>query len=162
MNYDDFEEDDYHKDQERKNCDFVACSVWFIIFLIFISIMLGCFQCGRAYGGENEMDKLIDAIGIVESNNNDSAIGDSGKAIGRYQIHKAYWVDGCQYLKVDWPYSEATNAKKARQIVRAYLKRYGKGKTIEQLARIHNGGLNGYNKEATIKYWLKIKRELEK
>lgn len=130
----------------------------YAILLIGAAFLLLCTELKAA----PLLDNLIDAIGIVESNNNDRAIGDGGKAIGRYQIHKAYWVDGCQYLKVDWPYSQAVDATKARLVVKAYLVRYGKGKSIEQLARIHNGGPNGWKKESTIKYWLKVKQEIEK
>lgn len=108
------------------------------------------------------LSKLIDAIGVVESNNNDKAVGDNGKSIGRYQIQKAYWIDGTEYLKVDWPYKDAHDPCKARKVVEAYLMRYGKGKTIEQLARIHNGGPNGWKKECTKKYWERVKKVLEK
>ena len=32
--------------------------------------------------------------------------------------------------------------------------------TAEDIARIHNGGLNGFKKQATEKYWVKVKAEL--
>lgn len=115
------------------------------------------------------MDQLILALlpllAQVESNNDPAAIGDNGKAIGIYQIWEPYWQDGCEELDVEWPYEWAYKPDKARFIVFAYLYRYGrayeretkKPVTLEVLARIHNGGPDGWKKEATKKYWLKIK-----
>jgi len=39
--------------------------------------------------------------------------------------------------------------------------RTGKRPTIEDYARIWNGGPNGYKIQATVKYWNKVKKELE-
>lgn len=62
---------------------------------------------------------------------------------------------------MDWQYpQDAKDSYKSRVVVKAYLEHYGKNKTIEQKARIHNGGLNGWKKESTIKYWNKIKRRM--
>ena len=41
-------------------------------------------------------------------------------------------------------------------------KRLGRPVTIEDIARIHNGGPNGYKKQATDVYWLKVKAQLKK
>ena len=108
---------------------------------------------------------LLPLIAQVESSNNPTAVGDDGLAIGLYQIHECYWIDGCESLGVDWPYQDAYDPVKAKQVVIAYLTRYGKhyervtGKkvTLEVLARIHNGGPAGWKKGATNKYWRKIK-----
>jgi hypothetical protein len=128
-----------------------------IIILLIGSVAL----CG-AVQAANVPDALLDAIERVESGGRANAIGDGGKSIGAYQIGKLFWRDGCEYLKVDWPYSAAKDKAKARQVVRAYLTRYGKGKTLEQLARIHNGGPNGDKKAATLAYWNRVKKELAK
>lgn len=45
------------------------------------------------------MVKLIEAIGHVESGMNYTAIGDSGKAKGAYQLHEAAWKDAQAYYK---------------------------------------------------------------
>ena len=104
---------------------------------------------------------LLDAIAAVESNGNPDAIGDRGRAMGVYQIHKLYWEDGTRILGVDWSYQEAKDPTKARQVVRAYLLHYGRGKSLLDKARIHNGGPRGYRKQATISYARKVARVME-
>jgi hypothetical protein len=42
-----------------------------------------------------------------------------------------------------------------------YLQHYGKGRSIEDMARIHNGGPDGWKKKCTEQYWLKVKAILE-
>ena len=39
-------------------------------------------------------------------------------------------------------------------------KRLGRPVTQEDIARIHNGGPNGYKKKSTEKYWQKVKKVL--
>lgn len=115
---------------------------------------------GRA-GGEQQMELLLDAIAKVESRGNPATVGDGGRAAGVYQIHRSYWDDGTRILGVDWDYRDAQDPHKARQVVRAYLSHYGKGKTLLDLARIHNGGPKGDQKEATLAYARKIEQVLE-
>lgn len=104
----------------------------------------------------DDLEFLLDAIAHVESNNNPDAVGDNGRAIGSYQIHRRYWQDGIRILGVDWKYPDARDPQKARRVVRAYLRYYGKGKSLLDMARIHNGGPSGHRKEATLKYARKI------
>lgn len=158
--------DDYYTDkQKRINQEAPLFSKFYLIMIILIILLLAAAGLKAANlkttdPNSRDIGQLLDAIAQVESGNNDRAVGDNGRSIGAYQIGKLYWMDGTTYLGVDWPYSEAVDANKARQVVRAYLRRYGKGKTIEQLARIHNSGPAGHKKKSTLKYWLKIKRVL--
>ena len=103
-----------------------------------------------------ELELLLDAIAQVESNGNATAVGDDGKALGMYQIHRAYWKDGTRLLDVAWEYAHATDPEKARTVVRAYLLHYGRGKSLLDMARIHNGGPRGHRKQATLKYARRI------
>ena len=54
----------------------------------------------------------------------------------------------------------------ADRVVRCYMKRYatprrlGREATMQDIARIHNGGPNGYKKQATLKYWKKVEKIL--
>ena len=109
-----------------------------------------------------EIESLLDAIRQVESSGGrDTRDGDNGRAIGPYQIHRDYWTDGTKFLGVEWAYEDAKDEKKARAVVRAYLLHYGKDKSIEAKARIHNGGPNGYKKESTKAYWTKVKEAMK-
>lgn len=127
-------------------------------------------------------EKLLDAIATVESNNDDKAIGDKGRAIGRFQIWKTY-VDEvnriCRLKKngKTFSYEDRKDAVKSREMVRIYLEFWGRqyerntGKkaTLEVLAKIHNG--HAFWKRANTKkneqyfknlasYWIKVSREL--
>jgi soluble lytic murein transglycosylase-like protein len=105
---------------------------------------------------------LLNAIRQVESGGNDNAVGDAGKAIGPYQIHKVYWQDAVEHDKsLGGTYQDCYDPEYARRVVIAYLSRYApKNATAQDLARIHNGGPKGYKKTATVKYWNKVKKEL--
>jgi hypothetical protein len=110
--------------------------------------------------GEDQIDRLLDAIAKVESRNDSAAVGDAGRAAGVYQIHRSYWADATRILGVDWEYRDARDPQKARQVVRAYLCHYGSGRTLLEMARIHNGGPRGYEKAATLAYARKIEQVL--
>ncbi|MBC8442587.1 MAG: hypothetical protein H8D80_00190 [Proteobacteria bacterium] len=114
------------------------------------------------------MDDFLQAIGQIESNNKDDAVGDGGNAIGRYQIWKIYWQDAVEFdPSIGGEYEDVTDPDYAARVVLAYLRRYATKKrlghepTFEDMARIHNGGPNGYKKDATIKYWNKVEPVLE-
>jgi len=100
----------------------------------------------------NGLDLLLDAIAAVESRNDPGAAGDGGRALGPYQIHRAYWADAARFLGVDWSYTDAQDPVKAREVVRAYLLHYGRGCSTLEMARIHNGGPNGHKKTTTLAY----------
>ena len=123
---------------------------------------------------EENVDLILPALATVESSNNPNAVGDKGKAIGIYQIHWAYWKDATDHDKsIGGSYRDCFDPVYAERIVRAYLARYApKGATLEQLARIHNGGGGILKKQHSTKekdkkawanttaYWNKVKKEL--
>lgn len=118
---------------------------------------------------DKELDDVLAAIRIVESNNNPNAVGDSGNAIGVYQIWRVYWKDAVEYSNLQGKYLDCYDPAYADSVVRSYMKRYatkrrlGREPTQEDIARIHNGGPNGYKKKkATQRYWEKVKRVLDK
>ena len=110
--------------------------------------------------------KLILALIMVESGGNDFEIGDNGKAYGCLQMHAAYVKDAAEYAGKDWVHEDAFQRDVAIQIFEAYMARYatkerlGREPTAEDIARIHNGGPNGYKKKSTEKYWQKVKAVL--
>ena len=111
---------------------------------------------------------LLDAICQVESNCDSTAVGDNGNAIGAYQIWHAYWYDAVEYdPSIGGKYEDCYNKDYSEKIINAYWKRYanerrlGRKVTDEDRARIHNGGPNGYKKEATVGYWDKVKGKMK-
>jgi hypothetical protein len=110
---------------------------------------------------------FLDALSVVESNGKDEAVGDNGKALGRYQIWEIYWKDAIAFAPtIEGEYKNVTVRVYAERIVVAYLMRYAP-KAVESqdwqtLARVHNGGPRGHKSKATLKYWKKIERALAK
>lgn len=109
---------------------------------------------------------LLNAIHQVETGGRLGAIkGDFGAALGPFQIHKAYWQDATQFDKsIGGKYSDCADYAYSVKVVNAYMSRYAKkyldSNNFEAIARIHNGGLNGHNKSATLGYWQKVKKNL--
>lgn len=110
------------------------------------------------------VDNLLDAMYTVESGRGKNLVGDGGKAIGPYQIWREYWQDAVEHdPSIGGKYEDCMNKAYAEKIIRAYWARYApKGATLEQLARIHNGGPRGHKRSATVKYWNKIVKEMTK
>lgn len=108
---------------------------------------------------------LYTAIGEVESRNNDLAVGDHGRAVGRYQIHMAVITDVNRIYGTAYSAEDRKDATKAREIMERYLaywarhyeRTQGKPATDEIKARIWNGGPYGWRKKATLAYWEKVR-----
>jgi hypothetical protein len=106
-----------------------------------------------------DVDGIMRAIAKVESNHKDSAIGDGGKAIGRYQIHKVYWQDAVQYdPSIGGKYEDCTDPVYARKVVVAYLSRYAPNWNLDTVSGIHNGGPKGHTRSATEGYRNKVRK----
>lgn len=109
--------------------------------------------------------RILNAIRQVETGGEadpSAAVGDGGKAIGPFQIHKSYWQDAVEYdPSIGGVYTDCTDEAYARRIVIAYLSRYCKSWSDETVARIHNGGPKGHRKAATVKYWRKVEKNLD-
>ena len=101
------------------------------------------------------------------------AVGDGGTSFGPYQIRRAYYNDAVQYnpcpqdggksyANVSGPGSMEYSCR----VIQAYMDRYatvaqlGRTATNEDIARIHNGGPNGFRKSSTLKYWKKVQAYL--
>ncbi len=134
---------------------------WSVLLVLGVGAWsLGACVAQADSGPSASLDPLLDAIAVLESENGAHPIGDGGRALGPYQIHRRYWQDATKILGVDWSYDQAYDAAKARAVVRAYLLYYGKGKSLIQLARIHNGGPGGDRKASTLRYAAKIRKIL--
>jgi hypothetical protein len=109
---------------------------------------------------------ILDAIRTVETGGEadpDRAIGDKGKALGAYQIHRSYWIDATEKdatLRA-LGYESVTNREIAERVVIAYLTRYAPDWKIDTVARIHNGGPRGHKKDSTLDYARKARAAME-
>ena len=120
--------------------------------------------------------QLFYAIQQVETGGEsdpENAVGDGGASIGPYQIMQDYWIDAQQY---DPSLNDNGNTyvncmgpgsfEYSRRVIQAYMNRYaipsrlGHTATNEDIARIHNGGLNGYKKPRTLEYWRMVEQYL--
>lgn len=124
----------------------------------------------QSYCKADQIDDLLHAIHVVESGCRVENVpdGDDGRAIGPFQIWRVYWQDAIEaWPQLGGTYEDCRDYDYARRVVLAYWYRYATKKrigdvTAEKLARIHNGGPNGHKREITIKYWNKVKNELQK
>ena len=118
--------------------------------------------------------ETLDAIRQVETGGSPDegrgATGDSGRAIGPYQIWKIYWQDAAVPGR---NYSECLRDKDlSEQVVQRYMERYARSslrrlqagvgtlEDVERVARIHNGGPAGDRKQSTVRYWNKVRSVL--
>jgi hypothetical protein len=130
-------------------------------------------------------EDLLDAIEWVESKGDPNAIGDNGKAVGAYQIHKIYVDDvnrigelsaisrkGASWFHEQglyhmFKYEHRFSKQLSRIMTEIYTTYYAFGFTgtpteyLETCARIHKGGPKGHLKESTLPYWEKVKARME-
>lgn len=135
-------------------------------------VFLACLTCpsfGQAGAnqpmGSTTYGELVAAINQVEAGGRHANVpdGDSGLAIGPFQIHRDYWQDAVDYdQSIGGNYGDCRNYNYALKVVNAYLRRYAKkyiaSENWEAVARIHNGGPNGYKHKSTVAYWLRVKQ----
>ena len=115
---------------------------------------------------------LIPILIQIESGGWDGAIGDQNKkhkAYGPLQIRQPVCDDynlmhGTKIRARDC----LDNWRLSKKICRWYLghyateKRLGRRPTFEDLARVWNGGPDGWKRETTKPYWAKVAKELKK
>ena len=103
---------------------------------------------------------FLDALARLESGNQPTAVNRREDAHGLYQIRPAYLADANRIMGTNYTLADCHRPAIAEEVVRAYLahygdayaKRTGKPVTREVLARIHNGGPRGAEREATADY----------
>ena len=147
-----------------------------------IKVMMGG---GMAIGGcEEQRDRimsfnekldLMDYLRIVETGDpgdypesRSYAIGKNGE-LGPLQITKQY-VDDCNRIikKEEFDYEMRTQMSICRAMVLIYWDHYatperlGREPRMEDLARIHNGGPEGWKKASTESYWYRVKMVMDR
>lgn len=126
-------------------------------------ILLLCTGCKAAID-----ERLLSAIEQVESGGKADAMGDKDpktgeyRAMGSFQLWTIFVDDVNRIYGTKYSYEDRKDRKKSYEMAKKYIEYYGKGATIEQKARIFNGGPKGDTKKSTLKYWLKVKKEMEK
>ena len=110
---------------------------------------------------------LLAALIAIESGGNPSAIGDGGRAVGCLQIHPITVADCNRILAMRGETHRYTLADRyspacSRAMAVLYMRHYCPSGTAEQMARTWNGGQKGPQKQATVAYWIKVKKEMGK
>jgi hypothetical protein len=119
---------------------------------------------------------LLAVLSMIESGGNTKAIGDNGDAHGILQVHQEVVRDVNSLCKAEvlqkWgrllTHKDMFNREKAMWTCQKYLeywgkayeKQTGKAPTMDVLARIWNGGPQGYKSKHTLGYMKKFKAEL--
>lgn len=80
--------------------------------------------CSGILAGEARSN-LLDRIALIESRNNDLAVGDNGRSLGRYQMSLAAWLD-VSALRAEqglplYPWEAAHDAGIGREYALQYL-----------------------------------------
>ncbi|PAA91934.1 hypothetical protein BOX15_Mlig002593g2 [Macrostomum lignano] len=142
--------------------------------VLLVSALLSVCVVNRlAFGLPDLPDKFFDCICEVESNCN-PRIGCVNDPVtlscGPYQIKEAYWQDASEFAKEsiggNWMncVTGPDNMSCSKKVMLNYFQRYGRycnnGRepTIEDYARIHNGGPQGCRLQRTVSYWAKVSR----
>jgi hypothetical protein len=110
------------------------------------------------------IDAILDGLRATETGKckqgGRDALGDHGRALGPYQIHRSYFADA----RLPGGYAECGNPEFSRRVVLAYWKRWCPEALercdAEVLVRIHNGGPGGLRKSSTIAFWHKVEQQL--
>jgi len=117
-------------------------------------------------------EKLLEAMNKVEASGKKTNVppGDNGTRIGPLQISEPYWKEAAEWLDsqtrvtIQHSWKHCNNWVYSKIIVWAYMNRWASKALMEgnweRIARVHNGGPNGWKKKATIPYWEKISKAL--
>ncbi len=138
--------------------------------VVVITMLLLC--RGTAFAGSPNTTEFIQALIQVESTGNDRAFGDRNKkekAYGPLQVRQPCVDD------VNRRYGTHIQAKdllgdraKSMWVCQKYLELYAtqqqlrKEPTLQDMARIWNGGPNGWKNKNTTAYWAKVSHQLQK
>lgn len=115
---------------------------------------------------EETHQELLEAIILVETRGDSTAVGDKGKAVGILQIHPIMVreVNNCAKklsIKKEFTYEDRKSKQKSIEMFWIWAKCHHSESTDERIARNWNGGPNGYKYKSTKHYWSKVKKELK-
>jgi len=87
--------------------------------LITCLLLLGVAMCHASVDVVPSID--LNKIAMIESSNNPNAIGDKGKAIGKYQTHACVVKEYNQYNTRHYSHADMFNPVKAKEVTYWYL-----------------------------------------
>ena len=113
------------------------------------------------------IEPLIQAMILVESEGNDSAYHKREKAAGCLQIRpimvrEVNRILGIQKSKLEYTLEDRWNREKSIEMFHIVNGYHNKNSTYEEIARAWNGGPNWIKKSLTKRYWKRVQRELKK
>jgi len=118
------------------------------------------------------LTELLDALHQVENPRN---VAHPIDGLGPFCLHKDFWHDAYEFAGFEPDYTTwVCDDETCRATIRRNWMRYaeleyehvgtgcGTWADVEKLCRVFNGGPRGHTKRATVKYWNKVKAELNK
>jgi hypothetical protein len=156
-----------------------------VLILMFIPLLLSIGLVGRPFETTLELEvkpikemvvevpqvdesELVKALIIVESQGNDSAIGDTHlgePSVGVLQIRPIMVREVNRILKlkkteVRFKLKDRFDRDKSIEMFTIWKEFHHKDSDLETIARNWNGGPNGYKNNRTLHYWKKVENEL--
>lgn len=148
-----------------------VCRIVAIVILIAIQTAVASTAPQRS-AGRSPKDTLIAALIVVESQGDDRAIGDKhmkDRAYGCLQVRQPCVDDVNQRFGTAYRSQDMLgNRSLSVWVCGKYLERYatrkalGREPTLQDMARIWNGGPSGWKKDSTLGYWSKVQKALAK
>ena len=114
-----------------------------------------------------DIEPLIQAMILVESEGNDSAYHKREKAAGCLQIRpimvrEVNRILGIQKSELEYTLEDRWSREKSIEMFHIVNGYHNKNSTYEEIARAWNGGPNWIKKSLTKRYWKRVQRELKK
>ena len=126
-------------------------------------MLFACTYTYASYSQSFNWNKVIDAIAIVESNNNPRAVGGGG-SVGLLQITPVLVKDCNKILAKQnkskrYSLSDRLNPEKSKEMFILIQEYYNPSHNIEKAIRLWNGGPQ-YSVKSTQRYYNKVRKHL--
>lgn len=131
-------------------------------------ILSSCCACSESKWAKE--GDLIEALIQVESRGKENAIGDKhlGKpSVGVLQIRPIMVKEVNRILKkqgkkLRYILKDRFSKEKSIEMFKVWKSYYHKSSSFEKIARCWNGGSRGHKSKSTLRYWKKVKKELNR
>lgn len=114
-----------------------------------------------------DVEPLIQAMIMVESEGNDSAYCKKEEAVGCLQIRPIMVREVNRILKIqkselEYTLEDRWSREKSIEMFHIVNGYHNKNSTYEEIARAWNGGPNWFKKSLTKRYWKRVQKQLKK